>query len=309
MIASWWLALAFAQGIDGGIDARGAHLAASDGDLKDPIYAWRAERQRAGSGGVGGLFEYAHAPLVRYVPNGDAFDREVLLDHLLGFNLMGGWAPHERVAVTAVMPLWFTSVGADGPQGLGLGDVRLAAPIGLVLPDERDGGIGLSLIPILDLPSGSSAQFLGNRTVSGGGVVAVGYGMRRWNVDANLGFRQTPKAEILNLTGGPQLTSALAASFLFDDHHAIRAEANLRNALRTSAVANTQSPSELIVSGRGRYDQGLSWTAGGAMGTSPGVGAAVFRVFAGAGWTFGKAPIVDAEVPVLASAVEVIVVD
>jgi OmpA-OmpF porin, OOP family len=289
----------------GGYDARGRHLAASDGDLKDPLIGWRAEQQRKGAFGVGGMFEYAEKPLVRYYNNRGEIESEKLLDKLFGVNVMGSYGVHERVAVTAVVPLWFTSVNEAGPQGVGLGDMRVAVPIGLVLPDPDTGGFGLSVVPLIDLPTGSRAQYLGNRSVSGGAVAALGFGMRRWELGANAGVRQTPSDLVDNITGGPQFLGSLAGAFLVDDHHAIRAEGVLRSALQQSPVRNSQSPGEALLSLRGRYDQGFNWTVGGAMGVNGGAGAALFRVFAGAGYVFGKAPQED----VVVAQLTVLVVD
>lgn len=297
-----------AQDATTGFDARGRHLAASDGDLKDPMIGWRPEAQRKGSFGFGGMLEYADQPLVRYINNRGTIEQEKLLDNLFGLNVMGSYGLHERVAVTAILPLWFTSVDEGGPQGIGLGDLRLSVPIGLVVPDEFDGGFGLSLVPLLDLPTGSQGQLLGNNSVSGGAIVAAGYGMKRWELDANAGVRQTPATRYENLRGGPQFLGSLAGALLVDDHHAIRAEGVLRSALSTSHpgyIQHSQSPAEALLSFRGRYDQGFNWTAGGAMGLNGGAGAAAFRLFAGAGYVVGKRPME----PVLTGRLTVSVVD
>lgn len=293
MIASLLLLLsgvAHAQDTsEGGFDARGRQVAVSDGDLKDPLVTWRPEAQRQGSFGFAGVFEYAEKPLVQYQNDqGDILGPDVLLDNLFGLNLGGTYGVHERVAVTASLPLWFTSASLEGAQGVGLGDMRLAVPVGIVMPDEATGGFGLSVVPLADLPTGSTAQFLGNRTVSGGGVLAAGISGARWSVDGNLGARLTPSVEVSNITGGPQLLASLNAGVLLDDHHALRGEYVQRSALDPSPVSNTQSPSEVLLSARGRYDGGLNWLGGGAVGVSPGAGASVFRLYAGIGYTLGK---------------------
>lgn len=273
---------------EGTFDARGRQVAASDGDLKDPLIGWRAERQQAGAIGLSALFEYAEKPLVVYQNDQGEITGGDMLDDLAGVNLMGSFGLHERVAVTASIPVWLTSASLDSAQGLGAGDLRLTAPIGLVMPRES-GGFGLSLVPMLDVPTGSTKQFLGNRGVSGGGVAALGVSGSRWSLDGNLGARFTPEVEnALNITGGPQLLASLGGAALLDDHHALRAELVQRSALQGSEVANTQSPSEAMLSGRGRYDSGLNWTLGGALGLSPGAGSAQFRIYAGIGYTLGK---------------------
>lgn len=273
---------------EGSFDARGRQVAASDGDLKDPLIGWRAERQQAGAIGLSALFEYAEKPLVVYENDQGEITGGDMLDDLAGVNLMGSFGLHDRIAVTASLPVWLTSASLDGAQGLGAGDMRFTVPVGLVMP-QPSGGFGLSLVPMLDVPTGSTKQFLGNRGVSGGGVAALGFSGERWSVDGNLGARFTPSVEnSLNITGGPQLLASLGGAALLDDHHALRAELVQRSALQGSEVANTQSPAEAMLSGRGRYDSGLNWTLGGALGMSPGAGAAQFRIYAGLGYTMGK---------------------
>lgn len=287
------LGLSAAQ--DGGFDARGLHLAGSDGDLKDPLVGWRPEAQRPGAIAFGGMFEFADSPLVRYVNNRGTIEQEKLLDNLFGLNVMASAGLHERVAFTMVMPLWFTSVSADGPQGVGLGDLRVAVPIGIAVPGEQSGGFGLSVVPLIDLPTGSRGQFLGNRTLSGGALLAAGYGKERWEIDVNGGVRQTPSDRVENITGGPQFLGSLAGALLVHKNYAIRGEGILRSALQQSNVPHSQSPSEALLSFRGRYDMGLNWTVGGAMGLNGGAGAAAFRLFAGAGYVLGKEPVIEVE--------------
>lgn len=294
-----WLTLSlFSSAQSDGFDGRGRIVAASDIDLRDPIVAWRPERQRPKSVALQALMEYADEPLVVYTLDQDVVERQVLLDNVFGLNVMGHVAPHERLAITATVPVWFTSRGADGLQGVGAGDLRIAAPIGLAMPNEYNGGFGLSLIPFVDAPTGTRTAFLGNNGPSWGGLAAIGMSGRIWEVDGNVGYRSTPDVRYEdgadlqwdNLRGGDQLLTALAGSVHLGRFHALRLEGLHRAALADTEVANSQSPAEILLSGRGRYKQGLSWTAGVGTGLNGAAGAARFRLFAGLGYTLGKPP-------------------
>ncbi|MFK7930627.1 MAG: OmpA family protein [Myxococcota bacterium] len=294
-----WLALSlFSSAQNDGFDARGRIVAASDIDLRDPIVAWRPEAQRPGSVAIQALLEYADDPLVIYTLDQESQRRDVLLDNVFGANLMGHYAPHERIAITATVPVWFTSRGVDGPQGVGAGDLRLSVPIGLAMPDEYSGGFGLSVVPFIDAPTGTRTAFLGNNGVSWGGLAAIGMSGKTWEIDGNLGYRSTPDvtyedtADLQwdNVRGGDQILTALAGSVHLNRNHALRLEGLHRAALADTNVPNSQSPAELLLSARGRYKQGLSWTAGAGTGLNGAAGAAKLRLFAGMGYVIGKPP-------------------
>lgn len=284
---------------DQGFDARGFTLAASDADLRDPLVTWRPEKQEAGTFSLQALGEFADDPFVVYTLDQDVLTREAVIDDLFGVNLMGHVAVHERLAITATVPMWLSASSDDADLGRGFaaGDLRVTAPLGIAMPDPYEGGFGLSVVPFLDVPTGTRSRYLGNNGISGGGIAAVGYSGRIWELDGNLGVRGTPgvlyetgdDGRWNNLTGGSQLLASAAGAVQLGDHHALRAETHYRAALDASPVQNSQSPGEALLSMRGRYDNGLSWTAGGGTGLNGAAGSARVRLFAGLGYVFGKA--------------------
>jgi OOP family OmpA-OmpF porin len=278
-----------------GLDAHGFQLAPGDGDRLDYLSTWRSEAQRPGSFAVNGLFEYADSPLVLMTEKNGEVTRQVLVDNLVGLNVGATLGVHERVGVALAAPVWFASLGPEGAAGLGIGDIRLSVPVGLLLADEDEGGVGLSVIPFADLPTGSDARFLGNSGFGGGALVAGGYRSGGFDATANLGFQATPGIEYENLRGGGKLLGAVAVGAAVNEWLGLRAETVLRPSLSPNEVPGTESPGELILSARGRHEPGLSWTAGGATAVSKGASAAAFRVFAGIGWTMGKAPVPDTD--------------
>ncbi|MCO4745226.1 MAG: OmpA family protein [Proteobacteria bacterium] len=275
-----------------GFNAHGFELAPGDLDVADPLSVWRPEAQVKGSWSANGLFEYAKSPLVLATATGeDTYTTETLLDNVVALNLGGQYAVHERVGVALSMPLFLTSSGSEGGQGAALGDARLYVPVTLLAAEDDtsgEGNFGLSVIPFADLPTGAEGKFLGNGGFGGGLLGAVGYGYGPIQVSLNVGFQANPSMEFENLQGGAQLLSGAALSFLPSDSLGIRLESTLRPTLSTNQYKLTESPGEVIASVRGKMDNGLRWTGGAATAYTRGASAATFRLFAGAGFTWGK---------------------
>lgn len=280
-----WLALSLSAWAQDGLDAHGFALVPTDGDALDLLSTWRPERQVPGALGLTGVFEYADAPLVLMREDQGAITREPLLDTVTALNLAAAVSAHERLAIGLTAPVFFTAAGLDGLGGPALGDVRLSAPIGIILPDN---GFGLSAVPFLDLPTGVPTRFLGNAGLSGGGLVAAGVHGERFAATLNVGYRALPSVTFQNLTGGDKLLWALGGGVHLTDWLAARAEFSYHANLVQNAVPSTESPGEALLSLRGRHDTGLSWTAGGGFPLTEGAGAARFRAFLGLGYTFGK---------------------
>ncbi len=292
-------------------NAHGFYLVPSDGDLHDPLGMWRPELQVKRSFGVSALIEYARAPLVEYTNTPDGVNEDILIDNLLGVNLGGAYAVNRRVALTLALPLWVTAEDALGETSPAVGDLRFAAPIGLIMPsqdesaEEADGmHFMLSVVPFANVPTGNTALYLGSGGFGGGGVLAAGLGNSRWQVFADAGAEYTPAVyELSNLNGGTFLKGNLGASVRIADNLAFRGEGTLNMPLVENRVPWTESPAEAILSARYLSDKGLNFTVGGATAITPGAGAARYRAFLGGGWTFGKDAPVEVQ-PVVVAPVE-----
>ncbi len=301
MILALILALtsAPALGQDAGFDAHGFRLAPDDGDPLDFYGVWRPEVQTPASFAAGGLFEYAEAPLLLVREVDGTREHQTLLDNLFGLNLGLHAGLHERVGVALSMPVWFTSVGSAGPQGVGLGDARITAPIGLVLPElsaGAGGAFGLSVVPFVDLPVGANGKFLGAGGFGGGGLLSAGWTSGDLQLALNAGVGSNPAAAYQNLNGAAHLLFGLGAAYRVTDTVALRLEADLQPALVANSVPRTESPGELVLSARGRArSNGLTWTGGLGLPYTRGASAAAFRIFGGAGWVFGKSYVLDAD--------------
>jgi len=285
-----------ARAQDEGFDAHGFYLTAQDGDPRDLLGVRRPGRFEAGEWGVGGVLEYAHRPLVlvRTVEDGETV--EPALAHLLGVNLAAGMAVHDRVWLDATAPLYFDVRDAQGSRGAGVGDVRLAAMLALVRPERSvdGGGIGVGLVPHLDLPTGSPDTFTGQPGVAGGVRGAATWEGPRWTGAADLGVQFNPAIEARNLTGSDQLTWSVGGGFLATPASAVNLEVRGAAPLEKNPEPGTGAPIEVLLHGRHLRDNGASLLVGGAAALSRGASAAAWRVFVGGG--FGTArPLVEGD--------------
>jgi len=286
--------VAFAQ--DGGVDAHGRALVPSDGDPLDPLWGYRAERQLAGSFGGEATLEWAKAPLVRVWQEGDTTTREPLLDNVFGVALGGQYALHERVAVGLSAPLWVLSTGIDGSNGVSLGDLRVSVPVGLVIPSETGEGLGVAVVPQLDLPTGRATAWLGNGGLAAGGVLTASFGTGALFFAGDVGVMSASHVTVDNGVGGTHVQADVSAAYLLNNATALRVEGRFDPSLASNDVAFAGTPAELGFNVRHRAgEEGLALMGGTSMGLTRGAGAAQYRLFAGVSYTGAKSWIKDSD--------------
>ena len=271
-------------------DAHGLTIVSEDGDLRDGLITLRAENLSEKRGSLGLLVEYADENLIEHIDDADGLTETPLLDDLLAAHLRGSLYFGDRIGIGLVLPVVVSSEGITGAGGFGIGDARLSAPIGLVLPGEDGTGFGLSMVPYADLPIGDDARFLGDAGVSGGGMLAAGVGLSRLQLNSNIGLDFSPTTTVDSWTGGTGLIAGAGASLLVSEGFALGLETQARPLLTASSVSGTHLPVETVISARGRLESGLHWSVGGAVPLSAGATAAQFRTFAGLGMSFGIDP-------------------
>jgi outer membrane protein OmpA-like peptidoglycan-associated protein len=272
---------AFAQ--DAGFDAHGFNLAPYDGDPRDPLEVQRPGHLHQGDWFFGGLFEYAESPL-RFQPEDGSASLPVL-DNLLALNLSTGVAVHERFRFNLGLPVYMTSTGFDdAPQGAGIGTLRLGGMLSILHPDDEDGGLGLGLVPWVDVPTGEPTTFTGNQGVGGGAKVALTVEGERVTVGGDLGAQFNKEIALGNLNGSDQLVAGLHLGVLLSPTAGLNLELVGEPAFKGTTQAGTGVPAEAMFSFRKRSEAGLHFTLGGAAGLTQGPGAAAYRVFAGFGY-------------------------
>jgi len=291
LAAAGWSPVAFAQDVpEAGFNAHGFVLTAYDGDARDLLTVQRPGRFNQGEYWFGGLFEYADAPLIYVTEQGET----PYLDEIVALNLQLGVAAHDRVRFDAAIPVFLSSQGLGGSQGVDPSDIRLGAMVALVRPadDEDGGGLGLGLAPTLDIPVGDDTEFLGNSGFAGGVKLAATYEFTRLTLSADLGAQFNPEIELENLGGSDSLLAGLGVGYLFDPMTGISVEGHFAPPFSEAEpgdntaedVAGTASPAEVLLSFRKRTASGFHFTLGGAKSVTRGAGAAPYRVFLGAGY-------------------------
>ncbi|MDP2307961.1 MAG: OmpA family protein [Pseudomonadota bacterium] len=269
-------------------DAHGFHLVAFTDDPSGALQLSLPTKLNPGSFYLGVLGEYAEAPLVRVNADGSV---DEMLDGVVALNLSGGWAPLSRLRLDVSAPVFVTSTGPNGPNGFAMGDVRLAANVVIL-----DGTFGLGVVPFVDLPSGRDDAWLGQSTVSGGGLVAARVGAGKVHVGASVGTWFQPDVALENLTGADRLLLGAQAGVRITDSLAVNTELRSEVPFAPNAVAGTETPTEILLYGRNRFDNGAHALLGGAVAVSPGASAAFFRVFIGGGFgATAKKPPVDTD--------------
>ena len=272
-----------------GLDAHNLHPAALDGDLRSSLYVHRPAVFGAGGWYAGALLEHAKNPMVlREDQPRDIRQTFVGLDDVVAVNLGGGYNVHKNLRVQLAVPFYLTSEDANGRHGPALGDMRLDAQVILQQP-VLDGKVGLAMQPFMTLPTGPSARMLGERGVSGGGLLDATLERGRWTFSGGAGFQLASaidSEEALNLEGPDRLLTEAGIGLLFSEYMAAHLEMRMASALNKNDYGGTGSPGEAALSVRGRAESGAWWTAGLALPLTQGVGAASTRLFLGGG--FGR---------------------
>ena len=282
-----WFGQAHAQAVQPGFDAHGFHLAAHDGDLRDPLVVQRPGPFSQGDLFFSGLGEYAKSPLVLVSTaefGGQVIETPVL-DNVVAMNLSAGIAAHDRLRFDLTAPVYFvTADPLEGTQGPAMGDVRLAAMLVGLRPDHiaGGGGLGVAVIPHIDLPVGTPDRFLGQASVAGGWKLATTYELSAVTFSGDLGMQINPTLDLENLNGSDTFLAGLGIGVLASDQVGFTAEVVAQPPL--DAPENLSFPAEALLSLRYKDPgNGSYWTFGGAAGLSDGPGVAAFRLFIGAG--------------------------
>lgn len=286
------LSLSPASAQDDGINGHGFHAVAQDGDPRDLLGVQRSGRFHAGEFFGTALFEFTGESVTEVMlpADGSPAIYSPRLSNVLGLHLGFGAAVHDYVRLDLTAPVFLLSSGRNGQaQGGALGDTRFAVNTAIIRAEKGD-GFGLSAIPFLDLPTGSSRKFLGQGSVGGGLKLALGYELSRLTLSMDLGVDLNGPREVSNLTNPHQFLAGFGAGFLVSDDIGINAEFLMAQQLSSASIGytpkGTESPMQAALTVRGKTSSGAHWLAGGMTRLSRGIGAASFRIFVGGG--FGK---------------------
>ncbi len=240
-------------------------MTVDDGDLQDLSFVWRPEPQTRGAVGLSARYGFLSRP---YWPIGQS---DPLLDTVSQLDLSAHIAGSERIAVGVNLPIFMSSYGDtqldDGVydrdwNGTNMGDLRVTAPIGIVLPDFHSGGFGLSAVPAFTLPIGATNKYLGDGGFSGALSLSPSYSwLGLAQLTAQLGIGGQPSRDLPNRSGGGHLILGVGGGIELHRTLALRGELLHEQSL----TAGDDSPAVGAASVRGRYRNGLVWTAGGGL--------------------------------------------
>jgi outer membrane protein OmpA-like peptidoglycan-associated protein len=265
------------------IDTHGFYLTPGDGDLLDPLRSWSSERHERALG-LDLVGEYAYHPLIRHQEVDGLVTSQVEVEDLVALNIGAFYSPHDRLAIAVSAPAYLAIDRPDSVSNVGMGDIRVSAPVGLLVPDN---GLSLSLVPHLDIPSPYDEDYLGLEAIGGGAVLAATVSDNRWQGSVNAGVQLSPEVDVINLVGGERLLTAASLGYALTDDFALRAEGIFNPTLTKNDVPWTDSPAELTLSGRGFGGHTMAWTAGVSTALSTGASAATYRAFLGMNWALG----------------------
>ncbi len=274
------------------LDLHGTVPPAPMGNARSPVTVWSPRVGAAGTWSFGALFEVADSPAIQgQLVGSDDYQPVDVLGSVAAMNLGGWFGVHERLAVGAVLPVFFATT--SDLQGIGggpaLGDTYLRVPVGLVLPGV-EGGFGISAVPWLQLPTGAQQRFLGDPGVGFGVLAVAGWSADRVSIDLNGGVsRSAPADRGTQSLGGLEVPVAGAAGVRLAGplwaHGEVRAMADIGAGVIDvpgGPLQNTTLPVEVLLTLSA--DLGPAWVTGGAgRGVTAGVGSADLRGFVGVG--------------------------
>ncbi len=267
----------------GGFDAHGFQIANLDADTRDPLTLHRPGWLRHQDWSAGAILEFADEPLMGL----NARDKEYpVVDDLIALNVSGGYVVHDRVRVELNAPLFLGSAGPDGWRGVGIGDIRIGSTALFLVPPVGDDGLGIGGTAYVDLPSGNDGNFLGQSNSAGGVVFSASNTVDELTLTANAGLQFNPVVDRVFLPGGD--VAILAASVGYRPMTSLGVNYEMRGTIPLQAAgAFMGSPVEGILTGRYVDGSGGFAVGGIAVGLTPGVGSANFRLLLGGG--FGTA--------------------
>lgn len=277
------------------LDGTGEGPLPGEGAVTDPVVVMHPARPLREDGTVALLFEVASRPLVLAVDDaGEASELDVLRG-LVGATLLGSAGLGERVEVGVAMPFWLGTQGAGG-TGAAVGDLRVQAPVAIVRPGVGGAGLGVTVVPWVDAPTGNAARYLGRGAFGGGLLGVVGYGAGPVRASLDVGLGGSGEAPALGVDERFRVLMGAAVSYAPVENLGLTAEVDVRQP-RVGALAG-----EARLSGRGRLPGGIELTTGVATAVARGSGSAAWRLYAGVGYRFGKrtAPVVPVEAAVAA---------
>jgi outer membrane protein OmpA-like peptidoglycan-associated protein len=264
-------------------NAQNLHFVVNDGDPRDPLTVRRPGRFAAGDWHAGMVWEYADGLAQQTLSEDETLP---ILDNSFGVHVGGGYALHDRLRMDVALPLYLASTHVeDVAQSIGAGDLRLSATIAIVQPEDTSlgGGLGVALVPWLDLPTGTEDQWLGQPGWSGGGSLAATYETEKLTVSGEVGLSMPARSVPEDFTAGDGLIAGLGVGYLVQEKTGVNLEWRAGPKLVATESLGAKMASELWATTRHRYDDGGHILGGLAVGLNDAAGTADWRIVIGGG--------------------------
>ena len=248
---------------------------------------------------AGVLLSYAHRPLMLYDTNKEEVWRE-LVSWQLNMDVMASFGLFDRVEIGLVLPITLTQdsddlniVGraAGTTAGTGLGDLRVIPKVRLFTAGPFSMGLALPV----SFPTGDQDYFLGDDTVTFTPKLLASIDTKFVDVGVNAGYRVRGEtsSQVSTIQGPIVIDDELVFS-LGLKVHVIKDKLDfIADAFMAMAVEQQDKeeiPAELLAGVRVFLPHGLVANVGAGPGLTRGVGAPVFRAFAGMGWQYQPPP-------------------
>ncbi len=250
------------------------------------LYESRMLEKRAWSLGLG--LSFSKNPLeLGLVSSGARLDS--LVDHHVNMTLTGAYGLADWVELGISVP-FFPNVKVEpvgtssGSSTAAFGDIGLAAKFRLWTHGDVETDnvtMGAAVIPFVTLPSGSTAKYTGDTSVTGG--VRGVYDVEFWKnkVVANIGMRFREKENLFNLTIGQEFLYGIGYRRPIWQPWDLHGLTELNGSVAFNGVRANRSPLEWLFGIRkGFMESRLNATVGAGLGITNGYGAPDYRIFA-----------------------------
>jgi len=242
---------------------------------------------------VGLYLNYAHDPLIlrRVFTN----EQVSLLQHHVQMDLMAALGVGDFFEIGLAIPLTVYQASGSNSDTLRtkpvdsftMGDIRLVPKFKLL---GEDHGFGLAVAVPLTLPTGSTENLQGNKSVTiEPRLIAQYIFSDNFRLALNAGFNIRPENQTLyNINVGNELTAGLGLEYRFEKtsagEFAILAEGWGRFSMESDTQAE-ERPVEVALAGRWWPVDHHAVTLGVSRGVTQGYGSPDFRIFAGYTYT------------------------
>jgi hypothetical protein len=252
---------------------------------------WAAAPE-AGSWDVGLWFGTSNDPLVlrRDQPDGGSAEQSSLVAQRTSAALVFSYAPRARLELGAELPLVLaqsrseragqTAGTLSSIAGAGLGDLRLAAKLGLLTAPRH--GLDVAILASLVVPSGGGEDYRGEAGLAVAPELLLSRQLGGTRVAANLGYRARRNARLLDLEVVDELYGVAAVAQRLGDGRAGAAAPEL--SLGLSLATSARSPRSTDNQDHLEVQAGVTWDAPGPLLLGAMAGAGIGQGFGTPDW-------------------------